>query len=143
MLPKHKEQFLAHKLDGQNSVSTLKDRLEEKSFFAERSLREETFLNDQLFAIRHQLILPLCLACQSLGVRVVSDDLCRVLPKVGNLSLKGLLFLPFLNLIQVDTIFVCEWVENVHIFNGILSSLFVAVNQINPVVDVLRHIPTL
>jgi hypothetical protein len=34
MLPKHKEQFLAHKLDGQDSISTLKDGLEEKPFLA-------------------------------------------------------------------------------------------------------------
>jgi len=76
-------------------------------------------------------------------MRVVSDDLSRILSEVGNLSLKWLFFLPFLNFIQIDWILVCQRVENIHVLNGVFPPLFVSVDQVDPVMDSLRYILTL
>jgi hypothetical protein len=43
-------------------------------------------------------------------------------------------------LIQIDAIFIGKWVEDIHMFNSILTSLFVAVDEVYPVIDVLRDV---
>ena len=141
MLTEHEEELLGNKVDAKDGVSSLEDRLEEELLLSEGGFIEEALLNDQLVAICNQLIFPVGFAGESFGVRVVADDLSWILTEVSNLSLKGLLFIPLLDLVQVDGILIGEGVEYIHTLDGVFSSLFVAVYQINPVVDVLRNIP--
>lgn len=68
-------------------------------------------------------------------VRVVADDLGRVLSEVSYLRFKGNAFGVLRDLIEIYAVFISEWVEDIHVLNCILASLFVAVNEINPVVD--------
>ena len=76
-------------------------------------------------------------------MRVIADDLCWVLAKVSDLSLKRLFLIPFFNFVEVDWIFIGERIKYIYIFNGIFAPLFVAVDEINPVIDVFWYISTL
>jgi hypothetical protein len=49
----------------------------------------------------------------------------------------------FSDLLEIDAVLVGEWVEDVHLFNCVLAALFVAVDQVDPMVDVLRNVPVL
>ena len=80
---------------------------------------------------------------QSLRMRVIADYLCWVLTEVSDLSLKRLFLIPFFNFVEVNWIFIGERIKDVDIFNCIFASLFVAVDEINPVIDVFWYISTL
>lgn len=60
-----------------------------------------------------------------------------------NLRLKGDPFLRVFYPIEVDAVLVSEGVEDVHVLYGLLTSLLVAVDQIDPVIDVFRDVPIL
>ena len=47
------------------------------------------------------------------------------------------------DLIQIYTIFVSERIEDVHVLYRIFASLLISVNEVNPMIDILRNIPTL
>lgn len=66
---------------------------------------------------------------------VVSDDLRRVLPEVSNLRLERNPLSLFCDLIKIDAVLVGERIEDIHMLNRVLASLFVAVDEIDPVVD--------
>ena len=76
-------------------------------------------------------------------MRVVSDDLRWILSEVRYLCLKGYPFLWVFNPIEVDAVLVGEGVEDVHVLYGLFTPLLVAVDQIDPVVDVFRHVSIL
>lgn len=66
---------------------------------------------------------------------VISDDLRRVLAEVSNLRFKRYSFSFLSDLIKVDTVLIGKWIKDIHMLNCILSSLFIAVYEIDPVVD--------
>lgn len=74
---------------------------------------------------------------------VVADDLRRVLAEVSDLCFEGDALSVLSDLIEIYAILVSERVEDIHVLNCILSSLFVAINEVDPVVDGLGYIPTL
>ena len=83
---------------------------------------------------------PVGLYCSSFGVGVVADDLGGVLSEVGDLGLEGLSFFWVLYFGDVDAVLIGEWVEDIHVFDCIFASLLVSVDEVDPMVDVLRHV---
>lgn len=76
-------------------------------------------------------------------MRIIANDLGWVLTKVSYLSLKRFFLIPLFYFVEVDWIFIGERIKDVHIFNCIFSPLFIAIDEINPVVDVFWHVSTL
>lgn len=73
-------------------------------------------------------------------MRVAADNLRGVLSEMGNLSLERHFFLGVANFLEVDAILVGEGIENIKTFNCLLASLFVPVNQIYPMIQMLGHV---
>lgn len=61
-------------------------------------------------------------------MRVVSDDLRWILSEVRYLRLEGDPFLRVFYPIEVDAALIGEGVEDVHVLNGLFTTLFVAVD---------------
>lgn len=59
------------------------------------------------------------------------------LSKMSNLTFETNPFSQIFHRIQIETVFVCQMVENVHLCYGFSSSLLVAVNQVDPASNVL------
>jgi hypothetical protein len=97
-------------------------------------------VNGHIIAIRDKVSLPIGLGGYSLRVRVVADNLGWILSEVGDLRLERLLLLWFLDFVQIDTVLVGEGVKDIHIVNSILATLFVAVDQIYPLSNLLRDV---
>jgi len=77
------------------------------------------------------------LRVQPFGVGVVADDLGWVLPEVSYLGLEGFLLPPLIDFVEVNAVFVGERIEDVHILNGVFPPLLVAINKVNPMVDII------
>lgn len=71
---------------------------------------------------------------------IVADDLRRILSEVCDLGLEGLQFCLVCDFFKVDAVLVGERVEDVDIFDCVLASLLVAVDEVDPVTDVFRNI---
>lgn len=128
MLPQHEEEIFADKLYRKYGVSSFKDRFEQKFLLLQGGLIEETFLNHELSPVSDQLVLPMCFLHSSGGVRIVSNNLRRILPEVSNLGLKGHPLVCVLNFLKIDAMLISQWVEDVHALHCLLSPLFVAVD---------------
>lgn len=76
-------------------------------------------------------------------VRIVSNDLRRILPEMSNLCLKGHPLVRILNFFKIDAMLIGEWVEDVHAFHCLFPALFVPVDQVDPLVQALRYCATL
>ena len=88
MLPQHEEQLVAHELYPQNSVAALKHRLEQELLLLGGTAGKGASLDDEFVCVAHEFVLPVRLGRQPFWVRVVADDLRRVLPKMSDLGLK-------------------------------------------------------
>lgn len=72
-------------------------------------------------------------------MRIISNDLRRILPEVSYLCLKGHPLVRILNFFKIDAMLIGEWVEDVHAFHCLLAALFVAVDQVDPLVQGFRY----
>ena len=72
-------------------------------------------------------------------MRIIANNLSWILTEMSNLCLKRLSLVGLGDLVQVDTVFIGERVEDIHVLYGVFSSLLVPVYQVNPLVNPLRN----
>lgn len=68
------------------------------------------------------------------------EDLFRTLTKLINLIFESHFLDRVFDCLDIHHSFVCEMIEQIIGFNGLLSSLFVAEDQIDPFMQVIRDI---
>ena len=71
---------------------------------------------------------------------VAADDLRGVLSEMGDLRLEGHFLLGVADFLEVNAVLVGEGVEDIEVLNGFLAPLLVPINQVDPMVQVLRDV---
>jgi hypothetical protein len=143
VFPQHKEQIVSNEFDPQNGVPGLENRFEDELFLNWRVLAQETLPNHQLVSVSNQFVLPSSLCYHFSGVRVVAYNLSWVLAEMGNLGFKRLQVSWVCHLIQINAVFVGQRIEDVHTLNGVLPSLLVAIDNVDPLMEIRRDITAL
>lgn len=143
MLPQHEEEIITDELYGKDGVPSLEDGFEQKFLLFQGSFIEKTLLDHQFPTISDQLVLPMRLLHSSGRMWIISNDLRGVLPEMSNLRLKGHPLISILDFFKIDAMLISQWVEDVHALHCLFSTLLVAVDQVYPLVQALRHYATL
>ena len=68
-------------------------------------------------------------------MRVAADDLGRVLAEMCDLGFERVELILVINFFKIDAVFIGKWEKDVSAGDSVFSALFVAVNEVNPVVD--------
>lgn len=70
-------------------------------------------------------------------MRIIADDLCGVLAEMCDLCFKGLQLILICDFVEINAVLIGEGIEDIHVLDCIFASLLVAVDQVDPLVNVL------